>query len=375
MATAIKRTDEIQDILARACVRNEMLILVTPYLRFESFFVSLRNHELQVAATMSREDATFGLRSDDLKIRFPMGLGFMEAPVKLLGLGLHENRRTLRLAVPKVLKENDDRSEYRVERVGRVVVTCGTLRGDLLQAALVDLSTRGARIHAQRDLADGDLQVGSALILSIPVTDSLHIEARGEIRHMGPRTVGLEFSPPLPDDVQEPLSRWVFRRREEDLERLAQRVELVRQGERRPAQEPAGEPGGILLVGGEPDLEESLREVFRPIQPMARIIPSAQALKTALGSGPLLAVFVVNDAGLDQRRRLKALAELAAGKVPVLLLGLQVEGAALFELAGEWKAASAMVWNPARALFLQRLAQGIIRRQTHAGDAPLAPGD
>ncbi len=373
MATAIKRTDDIKGILARACARNEMLILVTPYLRFESFFVALEGHELQVAATMSREDATFGLRSDDLKIRFPTGLGFMEAPVKLLGLGLHDGRRTLRLAIPKQLQENDDRSEFRVERVGRVVVTYGTLRGDLLEAVLVDLSTRGTRIHTQKDLADSGLQTGSVLVLSIPVAEDLRIEARAEIRHMGPRTIGLEFSPPLPDAVQEPLSRWVFRRREEDLERLAQRVELAQQGERRFAQEPAGATGGILLVGGEPDLEEALREVFRPIQPMTRIVQSAQALKTALGSAPLLAVFVVNGAGLDERRRLKALAELAAGKVPLLLLGIQMDGAALFDLAGEWKAASAMAWSPARSLFLQRLAQGIIRQHTLGVDGPMAP--
>ena len=86
--------------------------------------------------------------------------------------------------------------------------------------------------------------------------------------------------------MQEPLSRWVFRRREEDQERLAQRRELAQQGERRLAQEPAGATGGILLVGGEPELEEALREVLRPIQPMTRIVQSAQALKDALADPP-----------------------------------------------------------------------------------------
>ena len=81
----------------------------------------------------------------------------------------------------------------------------------------------------------------------------------------------------------------------------------------------------------------------------------------------------MNGAGLDERRRLKALVELAGGKVPVLLLGIQMDGAALFELAGEWKAASAMVWSPARSLFLQRLAQGIIRQHTLGVDGPMAP--
>jgi hypothetical protein len=32
-----------------------------------------------------------------------------------------------------------------------------------------------------------------------------------------------------------------------------------------------------------------------------------------------------------------------------------------------------MVWSPSRGLFLQRLAQGIIRRHTLGGDSPIAP--
>jgi hypothetical protein len=373
VAAAIKRTDAIHEILAQACARNELVILVTPYLRFESFFVALEGAELQVAATMSREDASFSLRGEELKLRFPMGLGFMEAPVRLLGLGLREGRRTLRLGVPKVLEENDERTEYRVDRVGRVVVTYGTPRGELLQAALVDLNTRGARIHAQKDLAGSTLEAGSVLLLSIPLAEGLHIEARGEIRHMGPRTIGLEFAPRLPEEVETPLSRWVFQRREEDQERLT----LVR--ERRVLvgrkSEPGAAPVGILLVSGDPGLEEALREVLKPVQPLTRIPLSAQALKDALAGSPPLAIFHLAGAGLDERRRVKALMELAGGRVPALLLGTQVEGPALFELAGEWKAASALAWSPARGAFLQRLAQGIIRRQSQSGEGPLVPSE
>lgn len=372
MATALKRPEAIQDVLVQACARNELVILVTPYLRFESFFVALDKGELQVAATMSREDASFGLRAAELKLRFPMGLGFMEAPVKLLGLGLHEGRRTLRLSVPKLLQENDHRTEYRVDRVGRVLVTYGTPKGELLQASLVDLNTRGARIHAQRDLAGTTLQVGSVLILSIPLADDLQIEARGEIRHMGPRSIGLRFNPKLPEEMETPLSRWVFLRREEDQERLALRREISLQGARR---QHSGEPSGIILVSADAELEEALREILQPIQPLARISPSAQALKDALASAPPLVIFQVNGTGLDERRRLKALVELAAGRVPVLLLGTQIDGSALFELSAEWKAASAMVWNPARGVFLQRLAQGIIRRHSQGGDGPMAPAE
>ena len=373
MATALKRTDAIQEVLVQACGRNELVILVTPYLRFESFFVALDRNELQVAATMSREDASFGLRGAELKLRFPVGLGFMEAPVKLLGLGLHEGRRTLRLSIPKLLQENDHRTEYRVDRVGRVLVTYGTPRGEILQASLVDLNTRGARIHAQKDLAAPTLQVGSELSLSIPLAEDIQIEARGQIRHMGPRSIGLEFSPKLPGSVEQPLSRWVFLRREEDQERVEIKRERNLLGERR--QRPGEAVQGILFISGDPELEETLRAVLEPVQPLTRIALSAQALKDALASLPPLAIFHVNGSGLDERRRLKALVELASGRVPVLLLGTQMDGAALFELSGDWKAASAMVWNPARAVFLQRLAQGIIRRSNQGGDGPMAPAE
>ena len=376
MATLLKRPEAIQEILAAACARNELLILVTPYLRFESYFVALGPDELQVAATMAWDDAAFGLRSPELKIRFPMALGFMEAPVKLLGLGMHQGRRTLRLGLPRQIQENDHRAAYRVERVGRVRVTYGTDRGDLLEGALVDLSSSGARIHAQEDLEGSSLQVGTRLALSIPLDDGIHIEARGEIRHLAARNLGLEFVPDLPEPVQVPLTRWIFQRREEDQERLALRRDRRLMAD---AAAPSG-PGvpGILLISGDAALEETLRPVFQPVLPdrtFVRIPLSLQALKDALRGDPPLAVFHVAGTRPEERRRLKALVELAGARVPVLLLGTDLEAAPLFELSGAWKTASALVWNPARGPFLQRLAQGIIRRSHQGGDAPMAPAE
>jgi hypothetical protein len=372
VVTIIKHPEEIQEILAQACARKELLILVTPYLRFESTFVALTAGELHVAATMSREDATFGLRTPDLAIRFPLALGFLEAPLKALGMGVQDGRRTLRLSIPREMRENDQREAYRVERVGRVVATYSTPKGDLLQASLVDLSTSGARLHAQRDLDPAATPPGTRLVLSIPLVNGLQIEAQAEVRHLGPRTLGLRFQPELPKDVQEPLSRWVFQRREEDRERLAQGLELGA-GNRLGPQAGPGPQTGILFVSQDAELEEVIRAALEPIQLLTRIPPSAQALKDGLQARPPLIIVHVGGTSLDERRRLKALVELVQARSPILLLGTQMDGSALFELSGEWKAASAMVWNPSRALFLQRLAQGIIRRHKHGGDSPMAP--
>src|ERR1035438_3182601 len=80
----IRNSETIAEIISRACGRHEMLILVTPYLRFESSFVRNDKTEIQVAATMSREDATYGLRNAGLKMRFPNEIGRAHNPTSYL---------------------------------------------------------------------------------------------------------------------------------------------------------------------------------------------------------------------------------------------------------------------------------------------------
>ena len=191
------------------------------------------------------------------------------------------------------------------------------------------------------------------------------------MRHVGPRNIGLLFRPNLPAAVEQPLSRWVFLRREEERERLAQRLELSD----RTSRPKALGPTGILFISSDVELEAAIGAFLLPIHPLIRLPFSAQALKDALATSPPLAIFHVSGTTLDERRRTKALVELIGGKVPVMLLGTQVDGATLFDLSSDWKASTAMVWTPSRGLFLQRLAQGIIRRFAHGGDSPMAPSE
>jgi hypothetical protein len=120
-------------------------------------------------------------------------------------------------------------------------------------------------------------------------------------------------------------------------------------------------------------LEATLREVLKDIRPVIRLATAVQELKEALLSKPSLAIFHLDGTGLDERRRMKALSEIAQRKVPILLLGTRVDGASLFELSSEWKASSAMAWSLDRSTFLQRLVQGILRRHAAGGDSPMAP--
>jgi hypothetical protein len=371
VATTIKKAAQIREILQEACARREMLILVAPYLRFESAFAGLEKDAVHVLVTMSREDAVYGLKTPGLKIRFPHGLGFLEAGVEMKGLGLFGQRRTIKLSIPSTIQENDQRVAFRVERVGRVEVTFSTPKPDLFSATLTDISVTGARIHCQEDLPADKLDVGDTLAITIPLVDALNINGHAVVRHCRGRSYGVEFRPPLPQDVLDPLSRWVFQHREEERERLARRLEMGMEGAR-----PSGPPlppRTILLVSSDEALETMLREAAPASHPFSRIQPTAQAVRESLLSQPALALLHLRALNLDERRRTKALAEILHGRCPVLILGTDIEGAVLFELATEWRASSALVWSPQRGSFFQRLVQGIIRRHQDGGDSPMAP--
>ena len=370
----IRNSETIADIFRRACERREMLILVTPYLRFESSFVKTEGREFQVAATMGREDATFGLRNAGLKLRFPHGISFLEAPTELKGFGMHDGRRTLRLALPELLQEEDHRGSYRVDRVGRVPVTFSTPKFDLLTGTLVDISTTGARVYSTRDFMDGELQAGEDMAVTIQLTELIRINTKVKLRHVSGRTFGVEFRPQLDDHLLHPLSRWVFEKREEDLERISRRgVETASPSGT--VKVSTGQPSGLLLISGDPALENSLQELLGGLQPLHRIPPTMAALKEALNQRPSLVLYHVPSLSLDERRRIKTMAETIQGRVPFLLLGTAVDGGVLLELGTELKAAVSIVFNPERATFFQRLVQGVLRRTYEGGESPMVPVD
>ena len=184
----IRNSEAISEIIGRACERHEMMILVTPYLRFETSFLRNDKTEVQVAATMSREDATYGLRSAGLRMRFPNGISFLEASTELKGFGMADGRRTLRLSIPEVLLEEDHRGAYRVDRVGRVPVTFSTPKYDLVTGTLVDISTTGARIYSSRDFGEGELLPGEDMAVTIQLTDLIRINTKVKLRHVHGRT-------------------------------------------------------------------------------------------------------------------------------------------------------------------------------------------
>ena len=368
----IRNPETITEILQRACERRELLILVTPYLRFESSFIKLDGAEVQVAATMGREDAMYGLRSSDLKMRFPHSVSFLEAPTALKGFGMNDGRRTLRLALPELLQEEDHRGAYRVDRVGRVPITFSTPKYDLVTGTLVDISTTGARIYSTRDFGEDELELGADMAVTIPLTETIRINTKVKLRHVKARVFGVEFRPQLDDHLLHPLSRWIFEKREEDLERITRRgVEVAGPGETPRLVSAA--PTGLVLVSGDAALEATLQELLGGLQPLRRVAPNMAALKEAFALKPALVLYHVPSLSLDERRRLKPMVETLQGKVPFLLLGTGVDGGPLLELGSDLKAAVSIVFNPERATFFQRLVQGVLRRTYEGGESPMAP--
>ncbi len=370
----IRNPETIAEIFLRACERRELMILVTPYLRFESSFLRIVGDDLHVAATMGREDAVFGLRSEDLKIRFPHGVSFLEAATQLKGFGMVDGRRTLRISLPATLQEEDHRGAYRVDRIGRVPVTFSTPKYDLITGTLVDISTTGARIFSTRDFGEGELQVGEDMAITVQLTDQIRINTQVKLRHVRNRTFGVEYRPQLDDHILHPLSRWVFERREEDLDRIARRgVETVATSEvGRVVNRP---PTGLVLVSADEQLEATLKDLLGGLQPLTRIAPTMAALKKAYNEKPALVLYHLPNLGLDSRRRLKPMVETLQGRVPFLLLGTGVDGGALLELGSELRAAVSIVFNPERGTFFQRLVQGVLRRTYEGGESPMVPLD
>lgn len=375
----IRNPEAVRDALRQVCARGELVILVTPYVRFESVFLRLDDDIVQVAATMSREDAIFGLRSSELMIRFPYGFTFLEGATSLVGLGMAKGRSSLRLSLPLTLDDNDHRGAYRVDRVGRVPVTFSTRKYDLLMGNLVNISTTGARIYAQKDFEPEEVQVEDTIAVTIPLEPGIRINTKAKVRYVHGRSVGMEFRPILEGDLLQDLTRWSFRKREDDHQRSiplagSEGGPAVRPGG--PAQ--AAAEDALILVSAHGALEDRLRELLPELPPLRRIPPTTQALKD-LGPVPGCLLLVhLPSMGIDDRKRLRLLVEPLAGRAPFVLVGTDVENAPLFELGKELKATASYVLGPNPGSFFPRLLQGILRKhfgvggpeETGQGEAP-----
>lgn len=361
---SIRNPELVRSILRDAVDRHEVVIVLTPYLRFESHFLRLDEDGFQVSATMTKDDALYGLKSADLRFRFPHRTVMYEAATRLLGLGVAEGRRSLRLVIPDELRDDDHRGAYRVDRVGRVVVTFSTKKFDLMTGALLNLSVSGARVQSHQDLSDGAIEVGHDITVTIPLTETIRINAYAKVRYREERVFGLQFTTELPEATLTPLSRWVFQKREEDRDRIHHRPG----GEGGAAPAAASEAKGILFIGSSEEVASELAALLADVQPVQKAGGGIQGVKEGLAATPMLVLVHAPSLKVDDRKRLKMMVEPVPDKTPMLLLGpASTDVAQLQEFGAELKAVATYGWGPGKGPFLLRLIQGILRR--HHGPA------
>lgn len=358
---------EIRRILARACELRELLMLVTPYMRFASNFVALEGDVAHARVTMGAEESMYGLRSPDLRIRFPEGVHFLEGRTRLLGFGLWEGRRTLRLALPKALQDDDQRQAHRVSRMPRVEATLSTPRYEFRSASIANISVTGACLQVAFEAGDAPLNVGDIVAVSLPLEDALRVDGRAVICWTEGRQVGLKFDPPLGGQTLPLLSRWIFMKREEEKNRVEALKDVTGASAANPSQA-SGARAPLLLLSASEAVEGLLKEAL-PETPFQRIPATGAALKDFLKEHPQppVLLFHVFSTGLDDRRRLKGLLDIAGTKAPFVLLGTLPDPAPLFDLGTELKAAAVYDLGSRPGPFLQRLIQGILRR--HRGES------
>jgi len=373
MSKVIRDKDEIRNIFELACAKRAMLIFVTPYLRFESHFVYLSGSEVHVRVSRGKGDAIYFLRGEDLKLRFPFRYSFLEAPAKIIGFGAYEGTRTLMVELPKELCENDDRKAFRVERVGNIIATVSTPKNEIISASLLDISARGAKLSSKAGQMNKALKAGDRISLTIPIPNIVTINTGAIIRHMDASAFGIEYAPGLIASTLDPLSSWIFKKREEEKGRLALRDQSDN-GETGPDMQKMlgkSEESRVLIVTSDDEIEGTLRKLLSGELLFLHSEPSVAAMKIALAKMPHLVILHLPANNMEKRRLMKSLAAMVPSSVPILLLGTDIDSGALYELSKEWKAASSIAWAKDRGILVQRLIVGMIRKHFGLGESPM----
>ena len=352
--------EEVRRILEGACFNRELLILATTRQRFESHFIHVDAGAIHVAPTMSGEDLLSELRTEELGLRFPSGTRFLEGRTRLLGHGMAEGRRTLRMTIPRDLQDDELRRGHRVTRPGKVEVSFHTKGYQLRAGLLMDISTGGLRVHAPGVDLEAELVLDDRIALTVPLDSRLRFEAKGIVRWVAGRNVGLEFAPALEHSTLSSLARWVFMRREEELQKAMPSVRTPGA----PAPVPARD---LVLVSSSPEVEEQFRDALADLGPILRVNGALQDLREAMIRNPAIVFIHAKGSSMDDRRRLKALVEVVEGRCPALLVGTDLEPAQLFNLAADLKIQYSFGFRPGVAAFFNRLVRGVIRRVDGTG--------
>jgi hypothetical protein len=362
--TTIRNAEAVREVLKQACYRRGAGVLVTPYAKFECSFIWLDQEEVHLTAAITKEDVDFALKSPDLKIRFPHGHTVLSAPTRLVGIGLVQGRKTLRMSLPATLEPNDYRESYRVERVGRVMVTFSSRKYKLLSGKLLNISPTGARILAVQELEDGDIRIDDTVHVTIPLTSEINIVNKARVRNLKDQSLGLEFRPKLDGRVLEDLWRWVHQKQAETVRMAGEKdAEGAAGSELEEFLVPMGNEPIIALIGGTPELAQMLQPMLTGLPPLHRFAANVQTMKALAFMPNSLVLYYMGSNDPTVRKRARLLLEPLHGKVPVMLVGTTLDKTALQEMAAEMRAISIYSIQPTGNILFPRVVAGILRMQ------------
>lgn len=348
----------LEEALDELCDRRAHLQVATPHLSLPAHALERRGEELRLRVTQTQEFVTRTLGPQPLRIRFPWGLGMAGGAVKILGYQIEDGKRILHLRIPQELVDEDRREAIRLVPPGQGSATLSADGETLVRAKLEDISPLGVRVFAVEPLNTAFVD-NHTVQLSLNFELGPSLDSQAKLVHQDGQSLGLVFVPVLAARVRRELESFLIPELEEAKKRWENRAALRAAADARTR--PKGAPEGVLLLGRDRNLEEGLQKALPEALPLRCCPPALAPLRDALEKPPKVVVLHYPKAGIQERFLLKSLAEALPAATPLLVLGGPgIAGGR--ELAADLKAATYAEWNPAQALFLSRLLQGLVRK-------------
>jgi hypothetical protein len=241
------------------------------------------------------------------------------------------------------------------------------------RAIVADLSVEGAKLVLSMDLPHEAVGAKERIRASLFLPKDLSFNSSAIVRYRDYRTLGVEFGSDIPSSVIDSISRWAFKEKEIELERMSDHADLGAIAEAGAAAIDQLENVGILLVTRDDGLDSELEGILGKKWKYYRILPAGVLMNDALTRRPRLIILHVANDHFAEAILMRSLSELIPQNVPILLLGTGMDSDLLMQLGRECKAISSMLWVPNKSAFLQRLALGIMRKYYSKGESPMAP--
>ena len=369
----IKNPDEIRRFLLEACAKKELLVIITPYLKFESNFIHFDGHEVHVKTVSGGEDALNVLNVSELSLRFPSKMEHLEATTRFIGLGTFEGAKTIRFAKPHSISVSRGRRSKRITSLKDAYADLTLKDNRKARATVADLSVEGAKLVLSMDLPHDAVEAKQRIKAALFLPNNLSFNSPATVRYRDYKTLGVEFSSDVPSSVADYISRRAFKEKEMELERMSGHADLGAVAEAGAAAIDQLDNVGILLVTRDDELDSELEGILGTHWKYSRIPPAGVLMNNALAKRPRLIILHVANDHFAEAMLMRSLSELIPPGVPILLIGSGMDSNSLMDLGKECKAISSMLWAPNKAAFLQRLALGIMRKYYSKGESPMAP--